>query len=96
MSELKTAKDDKFTSNCISCKAPDEAEMTRIFYEDGVCKAVLRTDNQCWLGRYIVVPKTHMDPMDFWTSDVSRHVMQVHVICAQAVTKAFGAVPDRR
>jgi len=83
----------KFRINCISCKAPDNAEKIRTIYETDQVKVVLRTDNQCWLGRYIVVPKVHMDPLDFWSNPIWRGiVMDTHVKTAKAVQQAFGAV----
>jgi len=61
----------KFQINCKSCRNPDDAERDRTFFEDSVCRVVLRTDNQCWLGRYIFVPKVHLDPVVFWDHDVA-------------------------
>ncbi len=78
--------------NCISCKLPDDDEKRRTFYEDCICRAVLRTDNQCWLGRYIIVPKSHCDPLVFWTDPIAMHVMKVHTMISRAIKNAFGAV----
>ncbi len=83
--------DETFTTNCISCKVPDEEEVQRTFYEDANCRAVLRTDNQCWLGRYILVPKIHMDPVLFWESELSSKIMQVHAKIACVIMTVFGA-----
>ncbi len=82
----------KYTVNCISCLPPDDTEEQRIIYEDVMCKVVLRTDNQCWLGRYIVVPRLHLDPVQFWDNvPVQACIMKMHVQMTKAVTKAFGA-----
>jgi len=84
-----------YTVNCISCRPPDKKEKACTFYEDVWCRAILRDDNQCWLGRFIIVPKMHMDPLDFW-ADVNKdrlrdNVMNAYVLCSKAVIKAFGA-----
>lgn len=87
-----TTAESVFTRTCISCKPPDLDELRRTVHEDELCKVVLRTDNQCWLGRYIVVPKAHLDPIVFWESSLVPHIMKVHVRCSHAVMRAFGAV----
>lgn len=67
--------------------------MRRTIYEDSICRVVLRDDNQCWLGRFIVVPRGHQSPPEFWANSVIRnHCIEVYNKCVTAVTKAFGAV----
>jgi len=80
-----------YKQNCISCKLDDQDEKNRTFYEDDLCKAVLRTDNQCWLGRFIIIPKLHLDPLDFWIHPISEHVMRVYTKCAKMLIEILGA-----
>lgn len=62
------------------------------FYEDEHCRAVLRTDNQVWLARYILVPRVHLDPLIFWGHPTSAHVMRVHPSLSKAILDVFGAL----
>ncbi len=59
----------KFTQNCISCKGSDDPEEARrIVWQNEFVKIVLRTDNQCWLGRCIIVPKEHISPVTLYAT----------------------------
>lgn len=82
----------KFTKNCLSCKPADAEEKQRTIYETDQIKVVLRVDNQCWLGRCIVVPKQHISPSACWSNPemmtlIGQHIARVTAMCK----KAFGA-----
>lgn len=56
--------DNIYTQKCISCISDDT---TRTIYVDDLVKIVLRTDNQCWLGRCIIVPHEHISPKQLYS-----------------------------
>ena len=57
------------TKNCISCKpTTDPMESRCVMYENDKIKIVLRTDNQIWLGRCIIVPKEHVSPIQLYST----------------------------
>lgn len=81
---------DKYTQACKSCLG--EGDELRTIYEDEICRGVLRVDNQVWLGRYIVLPRKHYNPLDFWLDAATMtHVMKVYVAVTKAIILAFGA-----
>lgn len=84
---------DQFTRNCISCRPVDAKEKARTIYEDEVVRVVLRTDNQVWLGRFIVLPLKHLGPPEFWGEENKDfdQVRRVYCRVVAAVTKAFNA-----
>lgn len=83
----------KYVVNCISCKPANEDARRATIYQDALCHVVLRTDNQCWLGRYIIAPTPHLEPFAFWSDTaLQTHIMKVHVEVGRAIMQAFGAI----
>ena len=79
--------------NCMSCKTQnDPSEENKIIYKDHICKVVLRTDNQCWLGRCIIVPWEHVSPRNLYANrtDLLLHISRVITLLNEAFTIAFG------
>lgn len=50
------------------------------FFENDRVKVVLREDNQCWLGRCIIVPKQHISPKDLYGKRIDVLTMLASVI----------------
>ncbi len=84
--------DSIYNKNCISCQKSSQKKISLI-YEDEHCKVILRDDNQCWLGRFIVVPHIHIHPFDFWINkQLMTHIMKIYVRFSKAIQRAFGAI----
>lgn len=85
--------DTKYTKNCISCKPSDSEEKARTIFETELVKVVLRTDNQCWLGRCIIVPKKHVDPISLWSEQpkLLAHVGTQIARLDKSLRSVFGA-----
>lgn len=83
---------EQYTKNCISCRLPNdnEIESLRTIYEDQTVKAVLRVDNQVWLGRFVLFPKQHMSPNDLWkTPKLLSHMGIIFNKLCLTLQKAF-------
>ncbi len=83
--------DSKLNSKCISCTL-DAEEQKRIVYTDKDLKVVLRTDNQCWLGRGILVPLKHISPESLYAShpEVLVRIAAVIALLTKVYKEAFG------
>jgi diadenosine tetraphosphate (Ap4A) HIT family hydrolase len=84
---------DKYTANCISCKSEkDPQEKARTIYSDKNLKVVLRVDNQCWLGRCIIVPYEHISPEDMYSTrlDMLANIGEMIGILITTYKRTFG------
>lgn len=79
-----------FTDNCISCKpTTDPKELKCTIFENEKIKIVLRTDNQIWLGRCIIVPKEHVSPSKLYAErpdlmlEVSKMIAMLNTVYKQ-------------
>lgn len=79
-------------NHCAVCQLIHCQPDLPILYRDDTCVILLRVENQCWLGRFTILPVEHMQPLDFWArGEKVAHLMGLHARFAKAVVKAFGA-----
>lgn len=83
-----------FTKNCISCKMIDLAEAQRTLFTTKHCRVVLRTDDQSWLGRCIIVPRRHIPTFDQMLLDERQDVYDCRDKVNKAYRKLFGMTYD--
>ncbi len=83
-----------FTKNCISCKAIDLAEAQRTLFTTKHCRVVLRTDDQAWLGRCIIVPRRHIPSFDQMRPEERQDVYDCREKVNKAYKQLFGMIYD--
>lgn len=74
---------------CIACNS-DNSKNT--IYSDDLVKVVLRVDNQCWLGRCIIVPHEHISPFVYYSErmDLVKRVSSVIALLWKVFKDQYG------
>jgi len=85
---------DIYTRNCISCKPIDQEEAERTIFTTPRSRVVLRTDDQSWPGRCIVVPRKHTNSFKQMSKEDRDDVYQCREKISLAYTNLFGMIRD--
>ncbi|GAM22526.1 hypothetical protein SAMD00019534_057010 [Acytostelium subglobosum LB1] len=83
--------DETIRKQCIGCRGV-ENEKDILLYRGKLIKVVLSTDNQCWLGRCVIVPDEHISPVDLYASrhDVYQEIGAAIAMMTRCYRHLFG------
>eukprot|EP01121_Diplochlamys_sp_Union-15-3_P002832 TRINITY_DN12681_c0_g1_i2.p1 TRINITY_DN12681_c0_g1~~TRINITY_DN12681_c0_g1_i2.p1 ORF type:complete len:169 (+),score=21.71 TRINITY_DN12681_c0_g1_i2:96-602(+) len=72
----------------------DPSEEAKTLYKNEHLKVILRDDNQCWIGRCIIVPHEHLSPFALYEShlELLLAVSRVIAMLNRVFKKLYGMV----
>lgn len=78
--------------NCLQCSF-DANEITNLVFYDEFVKVALRADNQCWLGRMVIVPRRHYSPQEISENKdgIQTKMNRIYIVSCLVLKSLFGA-----
>lgn len=78
-----------FTQNCLSCQPVDKESSANTVFSTKHCRVILRSDDQSWLGRCLIIPKLHISSFEEFNEKDKRDILKDIYNIRQKINKVY-------